>query len=480
MKRALFTPKLNVFLAKKTFSGTPQCIILWIYSATMYSGKINSKDFPKKFIWGVASSAYQTEGAWDSDGKENSIWDTFTNDKKFLKGNGNTATNFYHHYEDDIKKIKELNLSAFRFSISWSRIFPLGIGEPNQKGIDYYHAVIDCCLENDIEPWVTLYHWDLPQALENLGGWTNREIIDWFSYYADFCTKEYSSKIKKWIVLNEPMSFIGLGYFMGMHAPGKKGLKNFLPAAHHATLCQAEGGRIIRKNIPDAFIGTSFSCSAVTPKNLFSRHRKAAKRLDALLNRFFIEPSLGLGYPTKEIPGLKRIEKYFQDGDEEFMKFDFDFIGIQYYFRIVAQYSFFPPLLFANEIPAEKRNVKTNNMGMEIYPKGLYKMLKKFGKYKNVKHIYITESGVCFDDELINGKVEDKNRIKYLKKTFVICSKAIKRGIKLKGYFIWTLVDNFEWADGFKPRFGIVYNDFETQKRRIKKSGYWLQSFLKK
>ncbi|MES2796577.1 MAG: family 1 glycosylhydrolase [Bacteroidota bacterium] len=435
-------------------------------------------NFPNQFSWGVASSAYQTEGAWDLHGKQNSIWDTFTNAKKFKKGNGNIATDFYDNFEEDIKKIKELNLDSFRFSISWTRIFPYGIGEPNQKGVEFYHQVINCCLENGIEPWLTLYHWDLPQALENLGGWTNREIINWFAYFTDFCAKEYGSKVKKWIVLNEPMSFIGLGYFMGLHAPGRKGLRNFLPAAHHATLCQSIGGRIIRKIIPDSFIGTTFSCSLVSPQTRFDK--EAAKRLDALLNRFFIEPSLGLGYPTDSIPGLKRIEKYFKPNDEELMKFDFDFIGIQYYFRIVAENSLYPPILFANQIPAEKRNVKTNNMGMEIYPKGLAKMLKKFSEYENVKQIYITESGVCFDDELIDEVVNDKNRIRYFKKTFKICAKAIKSGINLKGYFIWTLVDNFEWADGFKPRFGIIYNDFETQIRTIKKSGYWLQSFLNK
>jgi beta-glucosidase len=436
------------------------------------------EDFPKKFTWGVASSAYQTEGAWNLDGKQNSIWDTFTNTKNFKNGNGNTATDFYHYFEADIKKIKELNLDAFRFSISWARIFPLGMGQPNQKGVEFYHKIIDCCIENGIEPWLTLYHWDLPQALENLGGWTNREIINWFTHFTEFCTKEYGKKVKNWIVLNEPMSFIGLGYFMGIHAPGRKGLGNFLPAAHHATLCQAIGGRIIRKNVPNAFIGTTFSCSFVSPETRFDTD--AAKRLDALLNRFFIEPSLGLGYPTNAIPGLKRIEKYFKPDDEELMKFDFDFIGIQYYFRIVAEESLYPPILYANQIPAEKRNVKTNNMGMEIYPKGLAKMLKKFSKYENVKQIYITESGVCFDDALINGTVNDKDRIKYFKKTFKFCAKAIKSGINLKGYFIWTLVDNFEWADGYKPRFGIIHNDFETQKRTIKNSGYWLQSFLNK
>lgn len=443
----------------------------------MNFAKFSKKHFPDNFEWGVAASAYQTEGSWNTEGKQNSIWDTFTNSKKFKKGNGNTATDFYNNYEADIKKIKELNLDSFRFSISWTRIFPTGIGKPNQKGVEYYHKVINCCLKNGIEPWITLYHWDLPQTLENLGGWTNREIINWFTYYAEFCSLEFGPKVKKWFVLNEPMSFVGLGYFMGMHAPGKKGLRNFLPAAHHATLCQAIGGRIIRKNIADSYIGTTFSCSVVSPKYRFDYN--AAKRLDALLNRFFIEPSLGLGYPTSEIPGLKLIERYFKAGDVELMKFNFDFIGIQYYFRIVAENSFYPPILFANQIPAEKRNVKINNMGMEIYPKGMAKMLKKFSQYENVKDIYISESGVCFDEDLENSIVNDDNRIKYFKKTFKICSKAIKNGINLKGYFIWTLVDNFEWADGFRPKFGIIYNDFETQKRTIKKSGYWLKSFLK-
>lgn len=445
----------------------------------MNFGKISAKKFPKNFVWGVATSAYQTEGAHKKHGKQASIWDTFTNAKKFKNGNANVATDFYHNYKSDIKAIKELNLDAFRFSISWPRIFPNGVGEPNPKGVAFYHKVIDFCLKNNIEPWITLYHWDLPQTLEDQGGWTNRDILDWFSHFAEFCSKEYGPMVKKWFVLNEPMSFVGLGYFMGIHAPGKTGLRNFLPAAHHATLCQSIGGRILRKNIPDASIGTTFSCSVVSPKNFFRRHQNAAKRLDALLNRFFIEPSLGLGYPTDQIPGLKRIEKYFKPGDQELMQFDFDFIGIQYYFRIVAQHSLLPPILFANQIPAAKRNAKTSVLGMEIYPKGLSKMIKQFSQYKNVKEIYISESGVCYDEELKNGKINDKNRISYLKKTFKICSKAIRKGVALKGYFIWTLVDNFEWADGFKPRFGIIYNDFETQKRTIKKSGLWLQSFLK-
>lgn len=444
------------------------------------SKKIKRKDFPQKFCWGVATSAYQIEGAYNSNGKGLSIWDSFTNKKSFPKGNANTTNDFYDNYREDIKSVKKLNLKVFRFSISWSRIFPDGVGKVNQEGVQFYHNIIQECLQNEIEPWVTLYHWDLPQALEDKGGWANRKILDWFSYYVDFCTKEYRKNIKHWIILNEPMSFTGLGYFLGIHAPGKKGLKHFLPAAHHATLCQAIGGRIVRKNVPLAIIGTTFSCSYVRPKNLLPRNIKAAKRMDALLNRFFIEPSLGMGYPTETIPGLKRIHKYFRPGDKELMQFKFDFIGIQYYFKIVAKYSLFPPILFANEIPALKRNVNTNNMGMEVYPKGIYKMCKKFHNYKQVKAIYISESGICLNDNIDNNKINDGERIKYYRKTFKHTLKAIDKGIKIKGYFFWTLVDNFEWADGFKPRFGFIHNDFKTQKRTFKKSAFWIQSFLKK
>lgn len=441
---------------------------------------VKAKNFPKDFKWGVTISAYQNEGKWNTYGKGKSIWDTFTNEPGFKKGNGNVATNFYHHYKEDIKRAKDLNLDVFRFSISWARILPKGTGSINPKGVRFYHDVINTCIELDIEPWVTLYHWDLPQTLENKGGWTNRNIIDWFSEYVEFCTKEYGNKVKKWIVLNEPMSFVGLGYFMGMHAPGKKGILNFLPAAHHTTLCQAIGGRIVRKNVENSFVGTTFSCSVVKPVNRLVKHKRAAERIDALLNRFFIEPVLGLGYPTDSIPGLKQIENYFKEGDKELMQFDFDFIGVQYYFKIVAKHSLLPPLLFATEIPATKRNVKTNNMGMEIYPKGLLKMLEKFSAYENVKDIYITESGVCFDDKLKDEKIKDKNRIKYLKKTFYYTLMALEKNSKVKGYFAWTLVDNFEWAEGISARFGLYYTDFVTQKRFIKKSGLWLQKFLSK
>ncbi len=441
--------------------------------------KIKSSDFPKDFKWGVSTAAYQTEGAWRSDGKGLSIWDDFTNNPKFKNGTGNEATDFYNKYKEDIQLIKKLNLKVFRFSISWGRILPNGYGHINNDGIEFYHKVIDECIANGIEPWVTLYHWDLPLALEKKGGWINREIVNWFKNYVTICAKEYGEKVKHWIVLNEPMSYVGLGYFLGDHAPGRTGLQNFLKAAHHSVLCQAAGGRVLREFVSNAEIGTTFSCSLVTPKNILPRNIRAARRVDALLNRFFIEPLLGMGYPTHSLPGLKRISNYIYPEDYQNMQFDFDFIGIQYYFRVVVKNNLFPPILFAKEIPATERNVKTNSMGMEVHHKGFYKMMKRFSKYKKVKNIYITEAGTSLHDEIIDNKINDKERIKYLKKSLKQVRKAINNGINIKGYYIWTLTDNFEWAEGTQARFGLVYNDFNTQKRTLKKSGKWVKKFLK-
>jgi beta-glucosidase len=338
--------------------------------------------------------------------------------------------------------------------------------------------VIDSCLERQIEPWITLYHWDLPQILEDKGGWTNREIINWFLEYVDVCTKNFGDKVKNWIVLNEPMSFVGLGYFMGMHAPGRKGMRNFLRAAHHAALCQAGGGRVIRANIPDAYIGTTFSCSHIKPVDKKEKNVNAALRMDALLNRLFIEPALGMGYPTDTLGFLKNIEKHYQPGDEVRLKFDFDFIGLQYYFRTITRFSLYPPLLFANEVPANDRQANMNTMGFEIFPKGLYKMIKKFSQYHGVKDIIITESGVCLDDNLKNLRIADEARIAYYKDSLSYILKAKQKSMPVKGFFAWTLMDNFEWAEGYKPRFGLVYTNYENLERIVKDSGKWFGEFL--
>jgi beta-glucosidase len=437
-------------------------------------------DFGNDFAWGVSSAAYQVEGAWNTDGKGKSVWDVFsnTNRKVFQNQNGNTACDFYHLYQEDLAILSQLKIPHYRFSISWSRILPSGIGMINQAGVDFYHRVIDACLRLGIEPWITLYHWDLPFELERKGGWTNRDIIAWFSDYVSLCVRLFGSKVRHWMILNEPMVFTGAGYFLGVHAPGKKGLNNFLAAVHHAAMCQAEGGRIVRSNKSDAIIGTTFSCSFVEPFSEKVPDLMAAKRVDALLNRMFVEPLAGLGYPTTDLKLLQRLEPFIKDGDEEKLAFDMDFIGVQNYTREIIARSRFTPLIWAKVIKAEKRNVETTLMNWEVYPESIYRMLKQFEHYKNFKKIIVTESGAAFPDEIKNGQIIDEKRRNYIENCIRQVLRAKKEGVPVDGYFVWCFTDNFEWAEGYKPRFGLVYVDFENQQRIIKESGYWYSRII--
>jgi beta-glucosidase len=339
-------------------------------------GDLTKKLFGENFKWGVSTAAYQIEGAHDCDDKGPSIWDVFTAKKGTILNDdtATTACDFYSTYYNDIQLMKSLNIPNFRFSFAWSRILPTGTGIINQAGIDYYNKVIDACLEAGIEPWATLYHWDLPQALEDKGGWTNRQVIEWFKEFAGVCAKHFGGRVKYWMVMNEPMVFTGAGHFMGVHAPGRKGLKNFLPAVHHAVLSIAEGGRVLRSMLPDAEIGTTFSSSYVEPLSMNPKDIAAAYRADVLLNRLFIEPILGMGYPEKDLPVLKKLRKYSEPGDESLMAFDFDFIGVQSYTREIVKYSLFVPYLNAAIVKAMFRKVPLTTMGWEVYPPSLYQV----------------------------------------------------------------------------------------------------------
>ncbi len=446
----------------------------------MLNKKVSKKDFGEDFIWGIASSALQSEGAHNRDGKGVSIWDAFVTQKNTVL-NGDThyeSADFYTHYERDISLIQEMGIPNFRFSLSWTRILPMGTGVVNEAGLDFYHKVIDCCLAKGIEPWITLYHWDLPLELEKQGGWTNRKILEWFENYVRVCVNAFKGKVKHWMVLNEPMVFTGAGYFLGIHAPGKKGFKNFIPALHHAVLCQAIGFRTIKEIAPSAHVGTTYSCSFVTPYSNTLKDFKAAERVDALLNRLFIEPSLGLGYPIEELPFLKKIKKYMEPGDAQLMQVEFDFIGIQNYTREVVAFCVFTPYINAKLIPADRRKVFHTLMDWEVYPEAIYEMISKFSKYKGVKKIIITENGASFPDELKDGIIADQHRINYLE-SYLEQSKLAKSIYpKLKGYFVWSLTDNFEWAEGYKQRFGLIHIDYTSQQRTVKNSGWWYKAFL--
>jgi beta-glucosidase len=442
--------------------------------------EITKAEFGPDFKWGVAASSYQTEGAWNLDGKGESNWDYFSRlHGKIERGeNADVAADFYHRYSEDIDLIKAMNFKVFRFSLSWPRILPEGTGAINQKGLDFYHKVIDKCLSVGIEPWITLYHWDMPQVLESKGGWANREIINWFSEYVEVVTKEFGPKVKNWMVINEQLSFTGLGYMEGIFAPGRKSLKAFMKSVHYSVLCNAEGGRIIRKNVPGANIGTTFANTWVEPLDQKKKNIEAAARMDAIMNRLFIEPCLGLGYPVDTVPVLKKLTSLFQPGDETKMIFDFDFIGVQYYFRTIAKNSIIPGLR-AKEVLASKRGVPANEMEGEIYPDGLYQILKKYSSYKGIRNLIVTENGTCIPDKLENGKVHDEDRIKYFKDHLAAVLKARKEGVNVNGYFVWSPTDNFEWDKGYRTRFGLVYIDFKNLKRYVKDSGFWFKEFLK-
>lgn len=451
----------------------------WLAKALQSDPELNRELFGDAFYWGVTTAAFQAEGAWNIDGKGESIWDRFSHNPSKIKdhSNADVSCDFYHRYLDDLAMVKALNFRDFRFSISWPRVMPEGTGKINQKGIDFYNEVIDKCLVLGLKPWITLYHWDLPQALEEKGGWTNRDILSWFEEYSDLCTRKFGDRVKNWVVLNEPAAFTTFGYLTGLHAPGHRGINKFLASVHHATLCQSVGGKVIRNNVPDAHIGTAISCSYVEPYKKSERHAKAAKRIDVMLNRLFIEPLLGMGYPTNDLPFLKKLEKFYQPGDEERLKFDFDFIGLQNYFRVIGRPGLIP-FIWASQKKPDKATAELTELGWEVWPEGIYRSIMQFSKY-SIKELIITENGAAYHDEITADTVHDTKRVKYFKEYLKNVLRAKKEGANVTGYFAWTLVDNFEWSFGYGPRFGIVYNDFNTQRRIVKDSGLWFRQFLK-
>lgn len=443
---------------------------------------ITAESFGKEFHWGVAIAAAQNEGAAFEGGRGRSVWDHFSRKKGNIKGGADpfVASDFYHRYKTDIAITRQLGFNSFRFSIAWPRILPDGNGRLNKEGITFYHEVIDECLKNGLMPFVTLYHWDLPYALEKEGGWTNPSIIKWFSRFVKICAEHYADKVSNWIILNEPLSFTALGYMLGKHAPGRTGLQHFLPAVHHAAIAQAEGGRIIRSIVKGAYIGTSFSCSEIIPYSYREEDIRAAERIDIMLNRLFIEPLTGRGYPQYE--GFSLLDKLEMTNRAwryvNKMKFEFDFIGLQNYFPVVIKYNRFVPLIQASEVKATTRKVPHTDMGWEVNPDSFYRIIRKLSGYFPSTDIIITENGASYKDVIINGRIHDEERKQYFIRHIQSLWKLQKDNVRLKGYFVWTLTDNFEWSEGYHPKFGLVHVDRNSLKRTIKDSGYWWRDFL--
>ena len=444
---------------------------------------IKASDFGNDFSWGVAVAAAQIEGAADAYGKGPSIWDTFSKRSgKVKKGHHpGLACDFYHRYREDIALVKFLGFKVFRFSISWPRLLPLGSGLINQEGLRFYHELIDTCLMNGLTPYITLYHWDLPEALEEEGGWTTYAVNHAFNEFVTLCAKEYGDKVKNWIVLNEPFGFTSLGYMLGIHAPGKTGLTNFFSAVHHTAIAQADGGKILRAEVADANIGTTYSCSEVIPYTQSESDLKAAKHVDCLMNRLFIEPALGMGYPGEDWEVMERFAiQHSTWRHTERLTFDFDFIGLQNYFPLTIKYNAFIPVIQAWEVKARSRKKPHTAMGWEVNADSFYNIIKQFAAYPNVRKLMITENGAAYADKMQEGKVHDQERIQYFELYLSALLRAKREGLNIGGYMAWTLMDNFEWAEGFNARFGLVHTDFKTQQRTIKDSGHWFQDFLKR
>jgi len=443
---------------------------------------LKSKQFGEDFLWGVAISAAQNEGAPATDGRGASIWDVFARRQGKIKAGAKPypSAEFYLRYKNDLLLAKALGFKVFRFSISWSRILPDGFGKINQDGILFYHRLLDECLVLGLTPYVTLYHWDLPQELQKNAGWASHQMQKWFLKFVHVCLTNFGDKVQDWIVLNEPMGFTSLGYALGKHAPGKTSIPDFYSAVHNALICQAEGGRMIRAHNSKAHIGTAFSCSEVMPFSQKADDIQAAIRLDILLNRLFIEPALGRGYPQDDhFPFLEKMQlhnKAWRYTDQ--MTFNFDFVGIQNYFSLTVKANPIIPYLGLSEVKASSRKVPHTDLGWEVNADSFYRMLKRYWLYGSVKEIIVTEGGAFYHDHLVNGIVDDQKRIQYYQDYLKSLLKAKQEGVNVKGYFAWTLTDNFEWAEGYHARFGLIHVDFMTQLRTIKNSGYWFRDVL--
>lgn len=438
-----------------------------------------ANSFPNDFIWGCATSSYQIEGAWNQDGKGESIWDRFSHTPgKVTDGDtGDVAIDHYDLWESDIRIIKELGFGAYRFSISWPRVLPKGKGKINQKGLDFYSKLIDGLLKLDITPFVTLYHWDLPQALQDDGGWTNREITNAFMEYADVMSRALGDRVKFWATFNEPMVISQLGYLTGEHAPGHTDLNESLLAAHHVLLSHGKTIPIIKANVEDAQVGIVLNLNIYTPASQSYLDRSAARLEDGIANRWFLDPLAGRGYPGDVTTHYDLPLDYIADDDLEVICRPIDFLGINYYTRYIIRSS--GGAAEENLPITESQNDLVTEMDWEVYPQGIYQILTRVQHNYDFPELYITENGAAFaDDPPEDGKVNDPLRIDYFREHIRTIRQAIEHGVNLKGYFAWSLFDNFEWGHGYSKRFGIVYVDFDDQVRTLKDSALWFQEFL--
>ncbi len=421
-----------------------------------------------EFIWGVATSSYQIEGAANEDGRGQSIWDTFCKvpGKVANFDNGDIACDHYHRFKEDLDLMKWMGVKAYRFSVAWPRVIPDGVGRVNEMGLDFYDRLIDSLLEREIAPWLTMYHWDLPEALQLRGGWNNREVVEWFGEYGEVLTSRFGDRVKNWMTLNEPLCSAWLGHLYGDMAPGIKDLQTALNVSHNLLMSHGLACQVIRSNVSEANVGIVINVTPAVPATDSQVDSNAAQLADGFDNRWFLDPVFGRTYPADVIDALGASPE-IHSGDMELIAQDLDFLGVNFYFRqtVAADQNSKPlPIRSVN-----LENVKRTAMNWEVHPQAFEEILLRISKEYSPKAIYITENGSAWNDEVINGEIIDDERIDYLVRHLDAMRSARSQGVPILGYFAWSFLDNFEWAYGYEKRFGLIYVDYKTQTRTTKK-----------
>lgn len=437
--------------------------------------------FPDDFLWGAATSAYQIEGAWQAEGKGESIWDRFAHTPGKIKDGttGDVACDHVRRMADDVALMKSLELRAYRFSVSWPRVLPRGKGKVNDLGLDFYSRLVDTLLQAGITPLITLYHWDLPQVLEEKGGWANRDIADWFAEYAAAVARRLGDRVAMWATLNEPQIFGMLGYLTGVHAPGRTDPLAYFSASHFINLAHGQGVAAIRSEAPGARIGTVLQLPPIHPVTDSDDDQRAARVLDGLFNRWYAQPVLLGTYPDDMLALLAPLNLPIEPDDLAVVHQPLDFVGLNLYTRLFAQHDPDKPIIEAT-IALDHRvpGAAYTAYDWEIYPPSIYETLMRFKNEWGEPRVYITENGMAANDRIQNGKVDDPKRIEFTRSYLVQVRRAMNEGVDVAGYFHWSLMDNFEWQDGYALRFGLVHVDFKTGERIPKTSARWYRELI--
>ncbi|MES2900339.1 MAG: GH1 family beta-glucosidase [Pseudomonadota bacterium] len=446
---------------------------------TEQQGNLSRADFGTDFQWGCSTSSFQIEGAAAEDGRADSIWDTFCRQPGKIRdgSDASVACDHYHRWPEDMDLGRALGLNAYRFSIAWPRIMSAVGAAPNEAGLQFYSDLIDGMLARGMVPWVTLYHWDLPQYLQDQGGWANRATVDAFLAYADVVTKRLGDRVKHWITHNEPWCTAIHGNLDGMHAPGLQDTPTALQVCHNVLVSHGLAVPLIRANVPGAQVGIALSLHPVQAASDNAADLAAAERHDAFRNRWFLDALHGRGYPALPLEMLGQAAPTILAGDMDAIAAPTDFIGVNYYFPEVVRHAPQAGFLQTEVIRPEGR--QRTDFGWEVAPAGLTGLLLRIAREYGPARMYVTENGSSYDD-VVNqqGEIDDMARRDYLVRHLQAVLDAQRQGAPVHGYFAWSLLDNFEWSEGYLRRFGLAFVDFATQQRTLKLSGKWYQQFL--